>query len=121
VREERVGAPQRGAQVVVALAHRRHEELPDEHLAAAPRVHRGGPPRLVVVGAHRVEREARPLDERPVVGVRGEGDLVPAGAERAGDREVRVDVAVRAEGGEDEAHRGKLRRRGAGARGAPAA
>ena len=119
--------PARGLHEIVEGARQvRHDELPRHVFGAAPGIvdaahHLGLVAEVREIGPGRVKADPCLLDLVPVQLGRRDDDLVPACDETAGDRDVRVEVAVRTERGEDDAfHRRKriplparLRRRGA--------
>ena len=108
VGDDRVGVPRRLGRVLVRLAQVRENDLPHHDLRARPGSHRPREQLAVArigVGAHRAELEALGLDDLAVVRVGGEDRLVSAIGEPTGEREIGIQVAERAEGRDEDAHR----------------
>jgi hypothetical protein len=115
--DQQIGTGARALQVVVALLEVRHEQLAHHQFGSAPRVdqprhHFRLVPEAAHVGAHRREADAGGLDSIAVLGERGDRRSVAAALELLRDGDVRMDVAERAESGEDDLQVRRERRAG---------
>ena len=103
--DDEIGLPGGAKRIVVAFADHGADE-PNYTLRTAATVHHVGEQRCSVHGkirAHRVEGEAFGSDLGSVAGAGGDSDGVATAAQFDADGHVRMNVAVGAEGGEEDA------------------
>jgi len=106
--EQQIGAFGRRFQVIVGGGEHGHDQLAHHVLRSVARVvdatrDLGVRPEVIEVGPYRRELQASLFDIRAITAGCGDDDDVAALHQATAERQVRVQIAVRAEGGDDDA------------------
>ena len=112
--DEQVRARDDAQEIGVRIAQRGKKQIAQESFGAAPSVHERANPRLIEphhLGAKGVEREAERGNFLAVEFGRGDFDAMPAAPQLARERDDRMEVTQRAEGGENDAGHGRNQNR----------